>query len=61
LGQGSPLLEQYFARSGMRFLRRHSPVPTIAIAIMLGKMLFKRLLMGDWARAKAVLAGFRQA
>jgi len=61
LGQGSPLLEQYFARSGVRFLRRHSPVPTLAIAIMLGKMLFKRLLMGDWARAKAVLAGFRQA
>ena len=61
LGQGSPLLDQYFTRSGVRFLRRYAPLPLLSVSIMIGKMLLKRLFLGDFARIKAVVAGFRQA
>jgi len=61
LGRGNPLLNEYFTRSGVRFLRRYAPVPFISISLMLGMMLTKRLLTGDWRRAQAVVKGFQDA
>jgi GT2 family glycosyltransferase len=61
LGKRSPLLDEYFTRSGVRFLRRYAPIPVISIALMLVMMLTKRVLMGEISRARAVLKGFLNA
>ena len=61
LGKGSPLLDQYFTQSAVRFFRRHAPIPFIPIAFMLLKMLVKRLVVGDLNRVRAVLKGFLAA
>jgi GT2 family glycosyltransferase len=61
LGKGNPLLDEYFTRSGVRFLRRHAPVPLASISLMLGMMLAKRLLAGQLRRAQAVVKGFLEA
>lgn len=58
LGQRSPLLDEYFTRSGVRFLRRYAPIPFLSLSLMLGMMLAKRLVIGDFRRARAVLKGF---
>lgn len=57
LGKLSPLLDEYFARSGVRFLQRYAPFPLVSIVIMLGLRLAKRLLHGDIQRARAVVRG----
>ena len=61
VGQGSPMLDRYFTRSGVRFLRRYAPVPVLSVSLMICKMLLKRLFLGDLARIKAVIAGLCQA
>ena len=61
LGQRSPLLDEYFTCSGVRFLRRHAPVPLLSVSVLLGVLLMKRLFMGELARARAVLRGFAKA
>ena len=61
LGKGSPLLDEYFTRSGVRFLRRYAPVPLLSISLMLGLMLAKRLVTGQWRRVRSVIKGFREA
>ncbi len=58
LGKKSPLLDEYFIRSGVRFLKRHAPFPVISISLMLGGMLAKRVATGQFKRGKAVLKGF---
>jgi GT2 family glycosyltransferase len=61
LGQGSPVLDAYFTRSEVRFLRRYAPMPFISISLMLGMRLAKRLVTGEISRARAVLNGFLDA
>ena len=61
LGKRSPLLDEYFIRSGVRFLRRYAPIPFISITFMLSMMLTKRILMGEISRARAVFKGFLNA
>lgn len=61
LGKGSPLLDQYFTQSAVRFFRRHAPIPFIPISIMLLRMLVKRLVIGRLGRVSAVLKGFLAA
>jgi len=61
LGKRSPLLDEYFTRSGVRFLRRHAPVPFLSVMVMICLMLAKRLLMGELARALAVSKGLAGA
>jgi hypothetical protein len=58
LGKRSLLLDEYFTRSGVRFLRRHAPLPFISTAIMLGVMLAKRVAVGEFSRARSVIKGF---
>lgn len=61
LGKRSPLLDEYFTQSGVRFLKRYAPVPAIAIALLLGRMAIKRMLIGSFDRVRAVLKGFLSA
>jgi len=58
LGKRSKLLDEYFTRSGVRFLRKYAPVPAISLALMVGLMLLKRLVVGDLGRVRAVLRGY---
>jgi GT2 family glycosyltransferase len=57
LGKGSILLDEYFTRSALRFFKRHAPIPQLAIAMLLARMLVKRVLLGHFKRVKAVLKG----
>lgn len=61
LGKGSPTLDLYFTRSGVRFLRKYAPLPLVPIALMLARMLFKRILLRDLTRVRAVINGLREA
>lgn len=61
VGQQSPALDRYFTQSGVRFLRRYAALPFVSIAVMLARMLMKRLLLRDMKRFRAVIEGFRSA
>ncbi len=61
LGKRSKLLDEYFTRSGVRFFRRYAVVPWFSVSVMVGRMLLKRLLVGELARARAVFKGFVEA
>jgi GT2 family glycosyltransferase len=61
LGKRSALLDQYFTRSGVRFLRRYAPVQRLSVALMMSMMLAKRLLTGNVRGLRAVLKGFLSA
>lgn len=61
LGFGNPLLDEYATRSCVRFLRRHAPVPTISVGLMLLRMVVKRILVGRPDRLRAVIRGYRSA
>jgi GT2 family glycosyltransferase len=61
LGRNHPLLDQYFTQSAVRFLKRYAPMPIISILVMISKMLFKRILLGQVTRFKAVVTGLLQA
>lgn len=61
LGLGSPLLDEYATRSCIRFLRLHAPVPPLSVALMLVRMLVKRVLVGRPDRVLAVLKAYRSA
>jgi len=61
LGLGNPLLDEYATRSCVRFLRRHAPVPAVSVALVLVRMVVKRILIGRPDRLMAVLRGYRCA
>jgi GT2 family glycosyltransferase len=61
LGKRSPLLDEYFSRSGVRFLQRYATFPFVSIVIMLSLRLVKRVFHGDIQRARAVLRGAKGA
>lgn len=61
LGLGNPLLDEYATRSCVRFLRRHAPVPSLSIALVLVRMVVKRIMIGRPDRLMAVLRGYRCA
>ncbi|MVN87158.1 glycosyltransferase [Deinococcus sp. HMF7620] len=57
--------ELNFTKSGVRFFRRHAPVPLVPLLAGPGLYLLKRMLRGQWSRAGAVARGgwlaFRRA
>lgn len=57
LGQRSPLLDEYFTQSAVRFFRRHAPIPLLPISLLVGMMLAKRFCMGELRRFRAVWKG----
>lgn len=61
LGKGNPTADAYFVCSAVRFFRRHAPWPFLASAALVGSLLAKRLLLGQWPRVRAVLRGLRAA
>lgn len=61
LGLGNPLLDAYATRSCVRFLRRHAPMPSLSIALMLIRMLAKRVLLARPDRLRAVWRAFLSA
>ncbi len=61
LGPRSPLLDEYFTCSAVRFLRKYAPLPAVSTALLLGMLLGTRLLRGELARAGAVMRGFANA
>jgi GT2 family glycosyltransferase len=61
LGKGSPALDEYFTRSGVRFLRLYAALPRVAATYMLTRMIVKRLLLGQTARIGAVWRGLVNA
>ena len=61
LGFGNPVLDTYATRSCVRFLRRHAPMPRLSVALMLIRMLAKRVLVGRPDRLRAVWQAYRSA
>jgi len=61
LGQDNPVREAMFARSAVRFLRRYAVWPTFSVGTMMGLLLAKRVFLGQFARARAVLKGYLSA
>ena len=61
LGFGNPVLDAYATRSCVRFLRRHAPVPKLSVALMLARMLAKRVMVGRMDRLMAVWRAYRLA
>lgn len=57
VGKESVRLDRYFNASAKRFFRKHAEAPSLAIWIGSTFRVAKRALRGDWARARAVLAG----
>jgi len=57
VGKKSPLLDRHFNRSAKRFFTKHAPIPFISIWAGIGLRIAKRMVLGDWKRVRAVLAG----
>ncbi|BDP43392.1 rhamnosyltransferase (plasmid) [Deinococcus aetherius] len=61
----SETFELNFTRSAVRFFRKHAPLPAVPILAGPGFHLLKRVLRGQWGRARAVtrgaLQGFRRS
>jgi GT2 family glycosyltransferase len=52
----SPVIDRYSVAAGMHFLRRHSPMPPLSMAIFVAVKFASRLAKGRWKNARAVLA-----
>ncbi len=61
LGKRNPVLDTYFSASAVRFLRRYAPVPALPMLVGVGGRLLRRILRGDWERARAVWRGVADA
>ncbi|WP_102127679.1 glycosyltransferase family 2 protein [Deinococcus planocerae] len=53
----SETFELNFTRSAVRFFRKHAPVPLVPLLAGPGFHLAKRVLRGQWGRARAVARG----
>ena len=60
VGKGSATLDRYFNASATRFFEKHARTPSIAVWTGVALRLGKRMLSGDWERARAVRAGANQ-
>lgn len=61
LGLGSILLDEYATRSCVRFLRRHAPIAPLSVALTMGRLIVKRLLVGRPDRVRAVVRAYLSA
>ena len=53
----NPVIDRYSTAAGLHFLRRHSPIPLVSMAIFPIVKFTNRILRGHWKNAQAVLAG----
>jgi GT2 family glycosyltransferase len=61
VGKNSQLLDMHFNRSAARFFARHSPIPIFSTWAGICLRIGKRVIAGDWERARAVWAGVKRA
>jgi GT2 family glycosyltransferase len=59
-GQGSLSSYRYFNASSSHFFEKHATVPRFSFWVGFAPRLAKRLMAGDWERARAVWAGIKQ-
>jgi GT2 family glycosyltransferase len=59
-GKKSPLLDKFYSASAARFFGQYSPVPLLSIWVGVSLRIAKRLIVGDWERARATWLGARQ-
>ena len=55
------ILDTYFNRAANRFFRKHALVPQIPVYMGVALRVTKRLMAGDWERARAVWTACRSA
>ena len=60
IGKGTPLRDEYFNASAIRFYRLHARVPIVPIFLGATTRLGKNILLGRFRRAGAILRGIRR-
>ena len=50
----SPLTDRFSATAGLHFLRRHSPVPLLSMAVFLANKFAMRILRHRWSNIRAI-------
>jgi GT2 family glycosyltransferase len=58
-GRKSPRLDAFYNASSARFFAHYSPIPLLSLSVGVSLRIGKRLMGGDWERARAVWAGTR--
>ena len=56
VGKESARLDHYFNASASAFFRKHAPIPFVPISVGGVLRVGKRIVKGDWMRARAVIA-----
>jgi len=59
-GKKSVSSDTFFNYSAARFFTQYSPTPSLSLWVGTSLRIAKRLIGGDWGRARAVWAGARQ-
>ena len=59
-GKISPRSDAFFNASAARFFMQHSPTPLLSLWVGTSLRIAKRLVRGDWERARATWLGARQ-
>lgn len=59
-GRKNPRADTFFNASAAHFFSRHSPTPFLSLLVGTSLRMAKRLIVGDWGRARAVWIGARQ-
>jgi GT2 family glycosyltransferase len=59
-GPRNPFMEKTIAVSGLRFLRRHSPLPAVSFPLFVALKLANRARRGEWAACRAVWSAIRE-
>jgi len=59
-GRKNPKLDTFYNASAVRFFMQHSPTPLLSLWVGSSLRIAKRLISGDWERARAIWAGVKQ-
>lgn len=57
-GQRSPRMDVYFNSTAVRFFSKHTRFPLLPVLVGTSGRFLKRILKGDWERARAVFRGY---
>jgi len=61
VGAKNPKLDVFYNASAVRFFKQHSPTPLLSLWVGVSLRIAKRLLAGDWGRARATWTAVWQA
>jgi GT2 family glycosyltransferase len=59
-GRKNPRLDTFYNASAARFFKRYSPTPSLSLWVGVSLRIAKRLIGGEWERARAIWAGVKQ-